>query len=44
MNTGTYEGYQIPSVTFLNERKIALERAFLNFALEEEDEGRRLRK
>ena len=39
MNIGTYGGYQIPSVAFLNERKIALERAFLNFAFEEEKEG-----
>ena len=43
MNTGTYDGYQIPSVVYLNERKIALERSF-NFAAKEEDEGRRLRK
>ena len=39
MNIGTYGGYQIPSVTFLNERKIALERAFLNFAREEREGG-----
>ena len=38
MNIGTYGGYQIPSVAFLNERKIALKRAF-NFAFEEEKEG-----
>ena len=38
MNIGTYGGYQIPSVAFLNERKIELERAF-NFAFEEEKEG-----